>query len=957
MVKDAPDAPALMDLLLESADLDTARTILSEHHGRFDRELVEALRGQVRYLIRSDIPKAALVASMATAAAGMVDDPLATAAGQVATAIVAHRSGRFEDALGHYEAAEREYGLQALAVEVARIARTKIDVLMYLGRFQEALDCAERARIVLARHGDRAAIAQLETNVGNLFHRQDEYRKALEHYDRAHRMFAELNDQFGLAHADLNRANIFVCLTDFNRSLALYRSARERYEALNMELMVVQVDYSVAWLHFLRGRYGDAMSAFAAVKHRAIELGDHPQAALCELDLCEVYLQLNAYDDALESAHSAIEAFGRLKMAYEYAKARVVSGIAHFHRGELESAEDDLLEARGIFEEESNGVYVALVDLHLSDLYVLKKAPEAARTRAEAAGRAFAARQLEGKAAYALLQRARLELTFGDASQAAILALEAAEKAAVSEDRWLKYQTLHLKARTLRQAGNTPAAMRLLGKSIKLIEGMRSSIRVDEFRTGFLKDKLQVYEDAIDLCVREARPWSLKKAFGYVESAKSRTLVDLLTRLIEARPPEWRGGRGELQAQWNALREQLDGLYHRLNQVEPHEGQRSIHVTASLRAGIRVQEEKLARLLRQLQVEDVPFSSIQGAPPASLDAVRSSLAGDEVLVEYFMTGGHIHAFVIGPDAFRLIPRLAERDEVMELLRRLRYQMDKFLLHPSYLQDHSPSMRICIDECLGQLYGRLIEPIEGELEGRRMIFVPHDFLHYLPMHALRSGSDYLIDHGEVSYAPSATVYRLCHQENGPRRERTTCNGLVIGVPDRAAPHITREVDAVRRLIPGSRALLGAEATVAAFLEASTGARYIHLASHALFRHDNPMFSALRLADGWLNFYHLFSLDLNAELVTLSGCRTGVNNVLEGDELVGLARGFLYAGARSLLISLWAVNDQSTAEFMELFYEELGRQESKRGALRSAQLKMKDRYPIPYYWAPFLLTGRP
>jgi CHAT domain-containing protein len=119
----------------------------------------------------------------------------------------------------------------------------------------------------------------------------------------------------------------------------------------------------------------------------------------------------------------------------------------------------------------------------------------------------------------------------------------------------------------------------------------------------------------------------------------------------------------------------------------------------------------------------------------------------------------------------------------------------------------------------------------------------------------------------------------------------------------------------------------------------------------------MFSALKLSDAWLNFYDIFSLNLPAELVTLSACETGMNEVFPGDELFGLMRGFLYAGAPSLIVSLWVVNDRSTAEFMRWLYTGLSEGLSKRAALRQAQLMIKQEYRHPYYWAPFILMGAP
>lgn len=117
----------------------------------------------------------------------------------------------------------------------------------------------------------------------------------------------------------------------------------------------------------------------------------------------------------------------------------------------------------------------------------------------------------------------------------------------------------------------------------------------------------------------------------------------------------------------------------------------------------------------------------------------------------------------------------------------------------------------------------------------------------------------------------------------------------------------------------------------------------------------MFSSIQLHDAPLNFFDIYTLRTSASLITLSGCGTGLSSVVAGDELLGLVRGFLYAGATSVLISLWDVNDRTTADLMKYFYGHLTHGEPKNQSLRSAMLQLRQEQPHPYYWAPFLLMG--
>jgi len=284
---------------------------------------------------------------------------------------------------------------------------------------------------------------------------------------------------------------------------------------------------------------------------------------------------------------------------------------------------------------------------------------------------------------------------------------------------------------------------------------------------------------------------------------------------------------------------------------------------------------------------------------------------------------------------------------------LRFQLSKFRLGPAYARTfHRPLLEAATSH-LQEFYRRLIAPIEKDLDAGHLIVAPHEFLHYLPFQALLDGDG--VPMGErfsISYTPSGSVYYLCCAKNAPLAERS----LILGVPDPTAPQILEEVRAVSTVLPHPEVLLGADATADALRRKGPGSRFIHIATHGFFRQDNPMFSSISLGDSQLNLFDLYQLNLPAELVTLSGCGTGLNVVVGGDELLGLKRGLLYAGAQGVLLTLWDVNDQSTAEFMRLFYERLMTRPNKAEALQYAMREIRKAYAHPFYWAPFVLVGK-
>src|SRR5258708_11588525 len=236
--------------------------------------------------------------------------------------------------------------------------------------------------------------------------------------------------------------------------------------------------------------------------------------------------------------------------------------------------------------------------------------------------------------------------------------------------------------------------------------------------------------------------------------------------------------------------------------------------------------------------------------------------------------------------------------------------------------------------------------------KHVVFVPHGLLHYVPFHALHDGESYLIDRFSFSYVPSASIYALCQQ----KQEDAFGESLILGIPDAQAPSIADEVEALQTILPHAKLFTGPAATEDALRTHGPGSRIVHIATHGYFRQDNPMFSSIRLGGSHLSLYDLYHLKLPADLVVLSGCATGLNVIRPGDEVVGLVRGLLQAVAQSLVLSLWDVHDRSTKEFMISFYGRLQKGLSKPLALQGAMTELRERYPHPYYWAPFMLIGK-
>jgi len=321
------------------------------------------------------------------------------------------------------------------------------------------------------------------------------------------------------------------------------------------------------------------------------------------------------------------------------------------------------------------------------------------------------------------------------------------------------------------------------------------------------------------------------------------------------------------------------------------------------------------------------------------------------LVEYYSTGDRLIAALVTRERIK-ITAVSRVSRILHFLHLLRFQLSKFRMGAAYTHRFEQPLLSATQGHLEALYTELIAPIREHLTAKHLIFVPHGALHFLPFHALRDGDEYLCDRHTISYTPSATVFALCQEKTGG----DIPNSLVMGIPDERAPHILNEVQSVATLLPHPELFLGSQASSQILRERGSASNLLHIATHGTYRQDNPMFSGIRLGDGYLNLNDLYQIRLPAKLVTLSGCATGMNFVSAGDELLGLQRALFYTGATSLLLSLWDVHDKTTSELMREFYAHYIQTSDMACALQSAMKHLRQQNPHPYFWAPFVLVGK-
>ncbi len=502
--------------------------------------------------------------------------------------------------------------------------------------------------------------------------------------------------------------------------------------------------------------------------------------------------------------------------------------------------------------------------------------------------------------------------------------------------------------RFFNQSGHSDRAFEHYRLAKEFLEQLRSGIRNDELKISFMRDRVEIYEGLVDLCLAGGQE-NVREAIGYIEQAKSRSLFDLVTSVRQ--PSSGPVRETPAACRIRELRQELNWYQHRVEIEQLRDREGSGPQLAQLRAEAWQREREMLRLLREQPASETDMPSQYAGGHMSIENIQSALHPDATIVEYFQVRDQLIVCLISRTDLEVVP-LGAIGQVENLLSRLRFQMAKPRLGVDYVRAFEGALLETINNCLHEFYTQLMEPIRSRLKTSHLIIVPHGALHHLPFHALFDGAKYLIDDFTISYAPSASIYTFCHS----RSANTDGSALILGVPDPAIPEVEAEASTVAAILPNSTLVVGGDATTALLAAKGQKSRFIHIATHGYFRQDQPMFSGIRLADSCLSLYDLYQLKLPVELATLSGCSTGLNVVSGGDEILGLARGLICAGAQSALLSLWDVQDQSTAEFMSSFYRRMGESENKAQAVRDAALELRKSLAHPYYWAPFVLVGK-
>ena len=348
--------------------------------------------------------------------------------------------GGLRESLGEYHKALDLFVKLKLESEVGITLSGSLQPLILLGDYEEAHRCQEKARKVFKAQGDELRLARLDSNLGNILHRQDRFEEALVLYGRAERSLQRLDATDDLALVLNNLAVCYISLRDFTKALDTYRRLRSYSEQRHLQHLTVQADYNIAYLHYLKGDHHAAIDLYTKTRVFCAGVGDRYHAALCDLDQAEISLHLNSYSQCTQLAEDALAQFRELKMNYEAGKAYTLLGLAACEETTSTKALEFFGMARELFLLEQNWIWPALVDLYRAiALYRDRRWTEALKI-VGAAQNVLSHSALKDKAALAELLRTLLHLELGDSAAARYwgeLALDRVKQFEITDIRYL----------------------------------------------------------------------------------------------------------------------------------------------------------------------------------------------------------------------------------------------------------------------------------------------------------------------------------------------------------------------------------------------------------------------------------------------------------------------------------------------------------------------------------------
>lgn len=769
-----------------------------------------------------------------------------------------------------------------------------------LSHYERALVAWDAARNQARRAGVHGVIAGIELVLGN-------HEKALRHYNESLSIWRALGETALQARLLSKIGDFYVSLGDFPRATSYYREALSLSESLDDSLVKATLLEDIGRLYAYQRAHSDAMRYFDQSLALWRRLGRADGEA-------NILAMMGKFCDWAGDYQRAAEYLNQSLPLWR--KAKILAG------------EVEAMSSLGM-------VYAMMIALHIPS-----RSPEEIPTYLDQTLRRIqdisdpqVKSILLGRISLAHLMLGNLERAVEYSSQA----LELSENSRDQNGMAIALFNLGL---AYESKGKIPQALEFYERAIDIRDRVRSSAHLEEIKTGLSGLMSDAYAHAALLRIETG---AYVRSFELTERARARTLLDQLANL-RPRSKE-KAGAGLLKEEQD-LRSELALLENRVKLESSKIGLSFDRAAiASLQTRLASKKSAYEDLLTRLKLADPEYASLRTVSTLTLPEVQALIGKNTTLISYFVMEKLTLAFVITHDTFHPLALGTGEAE-------LKKEIDWFRKFASV---NGPA-----PEGLKRLYEKLILPLDRYIKTSSVGIIPHGVLNYLPFAALTDGQQYFGERHAVYYLPSASVLRFIQRRGGPVR-----NSIMAVAQSRATGHpalryADEEIAAIAALFH-TKAHATGEISKAALLKLAGDYSVVHVAAHGELDPSNPLFSRIWLApdensEGALAVHEVYDMALTqTDLVVLSACETQLGAHSQGDDIVGLNRAFIYAGASTVIASLWTVDDRATGLLMRSFYTHLKRGNGKAEALRMAQSETRRQYPSPYYWAAFVLTG--
>lgn len=477
------------------------------------------------------------------------------------------------------------------------------------------------------------------------------------------------------------------------------------------------------------------------------------------------------------------------------------------------------------------------------------------------------------------------------------------------------------------------AALDYYLKAVKLLDSDSGSLQAEKSVGTFLEDKIQIYYKPMLHLLQRKR---YAEAFDLMENSRTRAMAELLRENFKARPQD----QG-LYADYLMARLLLSTA-----QQQEFQDQRLLGKSVDGGAFLRDQEKKFQNVVQQMKTTDSKLLGLIVPQTATLASLQQSLKQDSYEVLYYMVlDDRLLIWHLSGDQTHVMSVWIPRPNLIKKVNLVRESLER----PDGEFDQKTA---------GELFLFLIQPALKWIKSDKLVIIPHEDLNYLPFQVLYDAdrNKYAGEMFQLSYAPNATILSRL------KKVKNISGGKLLAVDSSDLVAGENEVKALGQLFSGRSKIVVKSRLKESDLKAWIGDYdLIHLSIHGTFKNDEPLLSFLKLNRGnenedLLTTAEMFGLPLSrAQLVVLSSCETGRARATRANEIIGMQRALLYAGANNLILPAWKVDPESTGLWMTTFYREAQSKPFSEAA-RLALVAVKSKYSHPHYWSPFLLIGK-